>query len=381
MSAEEEENVPAEEAVEEAAEEAKEEEAAEVLPKPDEDQKAVLADIKAPKKAKKKKKSKGKGKKGGKKKKKKPADDEKEEAYDPNKPKYPKTEAGKKKAKKAFGKFQKGASYQEQVEFFLNAMWDTLNLTAKKKTLSVGPDKASMSGKTVCVEIYDSIAKFEEYAQDGGGGPKNACDLDEFQTAKYFESQDKDGKVLCGKTMTRGEKTKAFKLIDVDNNKRFSLLEVLIWFFDIDICDLMSKPQGTNEQLKIAEKALKEALQIIGDLEAEKSEKREIIAESKKPDSKVSGVKGAKAAAELAQLESKDPTHLNRLLITAEAALRKAKKSKNLFAMGKQWVLSYELQQAKNYKPGNKKIGKGRFSVSATKAKKRKKKGKKKAKA
>ena len=52
--------------------------------------------------------------------------------------------------------------------------------------------------------------------------------------------------------------------------------------------------------------------------------------EAKKADltekSKLDGIKGMKAKNELAQLLAEDPTDLNRALLTAEAALRRAKK-------------------------------------------------------
>jgi len=363
MSAEED-QVPAEE--EEAAEEAAADE-----PKPKKkkkkaakkaDKSEFLGDIKkgeAKKKLKKKKKS------GKKKKKKAKAADADDEKVDPNKKKFAKTDAGRKQAKKAFKQFQQTAVYNDQVEFFMNAMWDPLNLGDKK------------TGLKLCVEMYDSIDFFLEAALQAGGGKQNACDLDEFQTSRYFEAQEKGEKEICGKAMTRSERLAAFKHIDLDGNKRYSLLEVLIWNFEVDIVDLMNAPQGTNEQLKIAEKALKNAIQIIADIEAQKSEYREIIAKAKDPNDKTSGVKGAKASAELAAIESKDNLPLNKLLITAEAALRKAKKSKDLFAMGKQWMLGWELKQAKAYKPSGG-IKKGRFSVAATKAKKKRKKNKKK---
>merc|ERR1719384_1483413 len=115
----------------------------------------------------------------------------------------------------------------------MNAMWDPLDLGDKKKR-SVGADKKQLSGNQLCVEMYDCIDKFMVYAQEAGGGPKNASDHDEFQAAKFFESQDKDGKAICGTTMTRSEKLEAFKHIDLDGNKRYSLIEVLVWSFKVD---------------------------------------------------------------------------------------------------------------------------------------------------
>jgi len=274
---------------------------------------AFLKDIKGKAPKKKLKKSKGKKKKSGKgKKKKKPkaaAADDDDEKFDPNKKKYDNTPEGQKRAKKAFGKVVASSSYQEQVEFFMNAMWN--EFFGKKN-------------RKVSVDVYECIGTFEELAQTAGGGKQNANDLDEWSASRFFEGQEKNNKIVCAATMTREARLAAFKDIDIDGNKRYSLLEVLVWHFKVKLVDLMNKPQGTNEQLKIAEKALKAALDIIGEIEASKAEKQAIIDAAKDPANKISTVKSSKAAAELAQLKSKDNLPLNKQLITAEAALNKA---------------------------------------------------------
>jgi len=63
------------------------------------------------------------------------------------------------------------------------------------------------------------------------------------------------------------------------------------------------------------------------------------------------GVKAKSAGNELAQLLAADQTVLNKLLITAEASVRKAQKSKDLSAAGTIWWLNREIEEAKKYKP------------------------------
>ena len=63
------------------------------------------------------------------------------------------------------------------------------------------------------------------------------------------------------------------------------------------------------------------------------------------------GVKAKGAANELAQLEARDPTDLNRKIITAEAALRAAKKAGGVEAPGELWWCERELLEARKYKP------------------------------
>ena len=51
------------------------------------------------------------------------------------------------------------------------------------------------------------------------------------------------------------------------------------------------------------------------------------------------------------QIEASDPMPIRKALVTAQAALRKAQKSKNLNALGKLWFIEREVQEAAKYKP------------------------------
>jgi len=63
------------------------------------------------------------------------------------------------------------------------------------------------------------------------------------------------------------------------------------------------------------------------------------------------GVKAKKANAELEMLLKADQLPLRKSLITAEAAVRKAQKFKDVQAQGTLWWLNAELEEAKLYKP------------------------------
>merc|ERR1711879_954329 len=108
--------------------------------------------------------------------------------------------------------------------------------------------------------------KFEELATDGKQGMH---DLDDFQSARFLEA--------FGDTMTVLERRKVLKEIDLDSNNRMGMLESLVYKYKpaetkppAYIKELMNRPQGTNEAVKNAEKALKAVM-----AEIEKIEKKE----------------------------------------------------------------------------------------------------------
>merc|ERR1712083_245318 len=92
-----------------------------------------------------------------------------------------------------------------------------------------------------------------------------------------------------------------------------------------------------------AEVALEEVLAEIAKLE---KKKRKLAKKVEK-----GGEKGKAAQNELDQIKASDPMPIRKALVTAQAALRKAQKSKNLNAMGKLWFIERELAEAAKYKP------------------------------
>jgi len=234
----------------------------------------------------------------------------------------------KKEALEHFGDIVATSSYKEQMVFFMNATW------------------ADNGEKKKCEEMYTWCLKMEEL---GEIAKNSKHDLDDFQAARFLET--------FGKTMTVIERRQQLRDIDIDGNNRMGMLEWLVYNYTTDVIQLMNAPQGTNAALKSAEKALKVVLKEIKKIEDEKKKLNKLIKSGK-------GLAAIRGKAELAQLLDKDPLPLNKALITAEAAVRKAQKSKDMTAQGKAWLLSYELAQAKKYKPKGG-ISKGRFSVSS----------------
>merc|ERR1740129_1614287 len=120
-----------------------------------------------------------------------------------------------------------------------------------------------------------------------------------------------------------------------------SLLEYCVYHYKVNITTLMSRLQGVNEDIEKAEAALNEVLAEIAKIEKKKAKLSKKAAKG--------GVKGKAAQNELDQIQASDP--MPKALVTAQAALRKAQKSKNLDAMGKLWFIDREIAEAAKYKP------------------------------
>jgi len=160
--------------------------------------------------------------------------------------------------------------------------------------------------------------------------------LDEFESARFLE--------YFGQAMTVIERRNALKEIDVDTDNKMSLLEYVVWKYKLDIDVLMSRPQGTNEELKKSRSGIKRSTSWNSlNWKTKKNHLEEAA--------KGQGVKAKKANAELEMLLKADQLPLRKSLITAEAAVRKAQKSKDVQAQGTLWWLNAELEEAKLYKP------------------------------
>lgn len=240
----------------------------------------------------------------------------------------PKVGKGGKDYLKQFGKEVESRTYRQQAIFFLNAMWAEHSDMAE--------------------DIYKWHLKFEVLALDAGASEDASHDLNDFQAARFLEAM--------LEPMTVIERRNKLRDIDIDGNNRMGLLEFCVYYFKTDVKTLMTRPQGTNEEVKKAKKALDDVLKIIEDIEKEKQRLQDIIDVG-------SIVKSGRAKAELAKITSADNLPLNRAMITAEAAVRKAQKQGGKTSMGDIWFMEKELKEAKAYKPKGG-IDKSRFSVS-----------------
>ena len=202
-------------------------------------------------------------------------------------------------------------TYSEQAIFFLNAMWDEHGEQAE--------------------EVWNYAATLVSLDDRGAAGNE----VDEMKSHRFLEK--------FGETMTVLELRKQMREIDHDGNKHMALIEYLVFHFKVDIETMLKRPQGTNEDLKAARRALKAVQDEIASIETKKKELGERGSGS--------GVSAMRARMELEQLLVQDQTGLNRALVTAEAAVRKATREGNVHGMGASWWLKRQLEEAKKYKP------------------------------
>jgi len=216
-----------------------------------------------------------------------------------------------------------------QAVFFLNAFWPEL-----------GEEKAEKVWEFV-LKFRDLDKQFYNALPEGKKterGEAEGKDLDEFWSHKALES--------FGKPMSVVDFRAVFKKIDLNFDKKVSMVEFCLYWFDFTVKVLLERPQGSNEELDKAQKALDAANAEIQRIEKEKSRLEKL--------SEGSGVKANSAKAELASLLSAPTTELNKQLLTAEAAVRKARKNPSgPVPMGQSWWIEREVTELKKYKPQN----------------------------
>eukprot|EP01136_Pigoraptor_vietnamica_P005187 Opistho-1_new@36447 len=125
----------------------------------------------------------------------------------------------------------------DQAKFFLNAFWK----------------EYSNDAETIWVYVH----KFA--ALDNKG--KATQDLDEFNAHRFLEQ--------VGETLRVVELRDTLRAIDLDFNKRMALIEYLLFKYKQSIKELLSRPQGMNEELMKAQQALEAVQQEITNIEIE----------------------------------------------------------------------------------------------------------------
>jgi len=223
--------------------------------------------------------------------------------------------------------------YADQAVFFLNAFWPEISAADEKEG---GAEKVWGYWQKI-LEIdklqYGALPEDKRPAEWSEGSS-----LDEFWSHKYLET--------FGKVLTAIKFREEFRKIDLNFDRKMALVEFLLFDYKYSVDELMSRPQGTNEELVKAKAALEAVQAEIKTLESKKSD-----LEKK---SEVPGVKGNAARNELEQLLTQDPIPLNRALVTAEAAVRKAQRLKGDQPQGALYWIGRELEEAKKYKPKRK---------------------------
>lgn len=255
--------------------------------------------------------------------------------------------------------------YRGQAVYFLNAFWNEIG---DKPAKDVDGNKATKQVKIVektgvryedtvltwPSQIYEWTKLMEKLSEDSKGSDMHA--LDESGGARFLEIEKRAKTVLARRAM--------LKAVDIDCDNHMSLFEWLLACEQLfehtnfqgtamsiqqRFHELMSRPQGKNEALEKAQQALDEVLAEIAKIEA-KLEKLFATVETG------GGVKKLRAHNEIDQINNNFPNVvMNRKLISAQAAVRKATKGgadgRPGVLPGANWWLNYELEIAKKYKP------------------------------
>jgi hypothetical protein len=201
--------------------------------------------------------------------------------------------------------------YAAQCIFFLNAFWPELAQEAEN--------------------VWKVYKKFVELDNNN----ENGSSLDSFNSNRLLEA--------LGQTMTALQFREEFGKLDQNFDKKASALEYLVYRYKVQIKELLVRPQGTDEQLEEAQRAMKKVQDEIDRIEAEKKRLEEIASGE--------GFKATRAKNELAQLLAQDPLALNKAQIDAKLAVKRAQQANNLTAQGQLWWINKQLEEAAKYKP------------------------------
>jgi len=171
----------------------------------------------------------------------------------------------------------------------------------------------------------------------------DGCDLDEFWSHKFLET--------LGETMTVIEMREKFRKIDADFNKRMSLIEYLMFRYNIEPHAMVTAPQGGDQEqinkaqamVDTAQKAVdamntalaaavaaeNENKAALDELRAQEKafEDKKAALEKTKNDTSIGIVKRNSAANQLDQMLSEDPLPLRKAKINQAAAVKKSEKA------------------------------------------------------
>jgi predicted nucleic acid-binding Zn-ribbon protein len=225
--------------------------------------------------------------------------------------------------------------YADQAKWFLNGFWTE---GAEKETENV----------------WKCAQKFIELDAKKAEGNE----LDEFWSHKFLE--------FLGETLTVIQLREKLRKIDMDANGKMALLEYLLFKYNKPIKDVVTAPQGDNQdEVNAAQSAVQEAQSAFTDLSQKLEEQTNALEEQKRAEADLKKAEAelkaavddlrsqedsyknkcaelekkskdptggtvakSKAAAELAQLKQENPLPLRKAKITQEAALRKVEKQR-----------------------------------------------------
>jgi len=221
-------------------------------------------------------------------------------------------------------------NHKDQAIYFLNAYWAEHEKDAE--------DVWKWTQKFIDLEkgVWDAEHKDDKKAYVQG------ADINEVLAHKVLES--------FGETLTAIALRSVLRDIDLDSNKRVSVIEYCLYKLKHEVKDLLDEKRlinhGVPKELTEAQAAHAETVAAIEKVEAQKAK---LIAESEGDGVKA---KGAKAA--LAQLLQEDHLELNKAVAHAAAKVRAAQKLEGPQPRGGIWWLHRETQEAAKYKPKGK---------------------------
>ena len=218
-------------------------------------------------------------------------------------------------------------SFKDQAVWALNGFWDVLEKDAE--------------------QVWSWVQKMGELEQDKHA---DGCDLDEFWSHKFLET--------LGETMTVIEMRERFRKIDADFNKRMSMLEYIMYRYNIEPHAMVTAPQGGDQEqinkaqamvdsaqgavdsmnaaLDAAKKAVDAAVAAenenkaaLDELHAQEKafEDKKAALEQTKNDMSIGVVKRNRAANELDQMLAEDPLPLRKAKINQAATVKKSERA------------------------------------------------------
>jgi len=217
--------------------------------------------------------------------------------------------------------------FKDQAIWALNGFWDVMENDAEL--------------------VWTWVQKMGELDQEKHA---EGCYLDEFWSHKFLET--------LGETMTVIEMREKFRKIDADFNKKMSILEYLMFRYNIEPHAMVTAPQGGDQEQILKAQAMVDSAQKAVDamnsalaeakkaveaaVQAEKENKAALEAlraeekafedkksslEKIKNDTSIGVVKRNRAANELDQMLSEDPLPLRKAKINQAAAVKKSERA------------------------------------------------------
>lgn len=209
-------------------------------------------------------------------------------------------------------------TYIQQAGFFLNAYWEEISEQAEA--------------------LFEYCLNFAEYDTKNG---EDGSFLDEGQTAKFLRSQGED-RTAIGFRKLLAEKICLGKNKAGKPDKRMSLLEFVLWKFELDVNDCMTRDQGGHsDTIRKGKRRLKE-------IEKETAEWNANV-QAMEEKSKLPGNKGFAAKHQLNQgYGKKELDNLSREAEKVQKKVRKAENSDEIKEPGFCWVIERQQKYAED---------------------------------